>query len=107
MTSTVSRYAKAAQALPMAWLTQFEFPAKALVEQSFVDAITDLHASDNYGDNLVRSALEAIVSGIDPRGTFKAQAIQAAAQPHDRLSCSIGDRLERRCVCETDVLPLP
>jgi hypothetical protein len=42
---------------------------------------------DSYEDNLVRSALQAIVDGPDPRGgTFKAQAIYAAAQLHDRVA---------------------
>ena len=87
MTSDLTQYAKAAQHLPMAWLTQSEFPAKDLVRQSFEDAIAELPAPQGYDDNLVRSALDAVVAGPDPRsGAFKAQAIYAAAQLHDRVT---------------------
>lgn len=86
MTSTLTQYAKAAQHLPMAWLTQSEFPHKDIVKGSFVDAVADLPEPRTYDDNLVHSALKAIVSGPDPRGgSFKAQAIQAAARLHDRV----------------------
>jgi hypothetical protein len=84
--TTLTQYAKAAQHLRMSWLTQSEFPAKALVKDSFRDAIAELPASTGYQDNLVRSALQSIVDGPDPRGgPFKAQAIYAAAQLHDRV----------------------
>lgn len=87
MTSDLTQYAKAAQALPMAWLTQAEFPATPLVKSSFQDALDELPTAGGYQDNLVRSALQAIVDGVDPRGgTFQAQAIHAAAQLHDRLT---------------------
>jgi hypothetical protein len=87
MTSDLTQYAKAAQHLPMAWLTQSEFPAKDLVKQSFEDAIAELPAPQGYEDNQVRSALDAVVAGPDPRGgAFKAQAIYAAAQLHDRVT---------------------
>jgi hypothetical protein len=83
----LTRYAKAAQHLPMAWLTQSEFPAKDLVVSSFEDAIRELPTPTGYDDNLVRSALEAMVAGPDPRsGSFQAQAIQAAAKLHDRVT---------------------
>lgn len=87
MTSDLARYAKAAQHLPMTWLTQSEFPAKDLVKSSFREALGELPASNLYQDSLVRSALEAVVNGTDPRGgTFKAQAIHAAAKLHDRVT---------------------
>lgn len=87
MTSTLTSYAKAAQHLPMAWLTQSEFPAKDLVISSFQDALAELPTPAGYDDNVVRSALEFIVAGPDPRsGTFKAQAIYAAAQLHDQVT---------------------
>lgn len=87
MTSTLVSYAKAAQHIPMAWLTLPEFPAKALVESSFRDALAELPAPEGYEDNLVRSALEAVIAGPDPRGgRFQAQAIQAAAKLHDRVA---------------------
>lgn len=87
MTNALTQYAKAAQHLNMAWLTQAEFPAKTLVKSSFKDALDELPELDGYQDNLVRSALQSIVDGTDPRGgTFKAQAIYAAAQLHDRVA---------------------
>lgn len=87
MTNTLTQYAKAAQALPMAWLTQAEFPAKPLVKSSFQDALDELPEAGGYQDNLVRSALQTVVDGVDPRGgTFQAQAIHAAAQLHDRVT---------------------
>lgn len=87
MTKHLTRHAKAAQHLPMAWLAQGQFPAKSLVEEAFLNALDELPESDNYQDNLVRSALSTIVTGPDPRGgTFKAQAIYAAAQLHDRVT---------------------
>jgi hypothetical protein len=71
----------------MAWLTQSEFPAKAIVEDSFQDAINELPAADSYEESLVRAALQTIVDGPDPRGgSFQAQAINAAAQLHDRVT---------------------
>lgn len=87
MTSTLTSYAKAAQHLPMAWLTQSEFPAKDLVISSFQDALAELPTPAGYDDNVVRSALEFIVAGPDPRsGTFRAQAIHAAARLHDQVT---------------------
>lgn len=86
MTSTLAAYAKAAKELPMAWLTQSEFPAKDLVESSFQDALAELPAPEGYEDSLVRSALESVIAGPDPRGgKFQSQAIQAAAKLHDRV----------------------
>lgn len=86
MTNRLAQYAKAAQTLPMAWLTQAEFPSKTLVKNSFRDALAKLPEAEAYEDNLVRSALKAVVDGVDPRGgTFKAQAIHAAARLHDRV----------------------
>lgn len=71
----------------MAWLAQADFPARTIVRNSFKDALEELPAPDGYDDSVLRSALEVIVSGPDPRGgTFKAQAIQAAAQLHDSLA---------------------
>lgn len=74
----------------MAWLTQSEFPAKDLVKQSFEDAIAELPEMRNGEDSLahlVRFALEGVAKGPDPRGgAFKAQAIYAAAQLHDRVT---------------------
>ncbi|HEX9227344.1 MAG TPA: hypothetical protein VF885_11930 [Arthrobacter sp.] len=87
MTSTLTHYAKAAQHLRMAWLTQSEFPAQAIVEDAFRDAIDELPGSTTYEDTLVRSALQTIVDGVDPRGgSYRAQAIYAAAQLHDRVA---------------------
>lgn len=87
MTSTLTHYAKAAQHLPMAWLTQTESPAKDLVIDSFRDALDELPTATGYEDSLVRSAVEAIVAGPDPRsGSFRRQAIQAAAKLHDRVT---------------------
>lgn len=84
--TTLTAYAKAAQHLPMAWLTQSLFPAKDLVESSFRDALAELPAPEGYEDNLVRSAMETVIAGPDPRGgKFQAQAIQAAAKLHDRV----------------------
>ena len=87
MTSTLTQYANAAQVLPMSWLTQAEFPARRLVKDSFQAALDELPAPAGYQDNLVRSALQTIVDGTDPRGgLFEQQAIYAAAQLHDRLT---------------------
>lgn len=85
MTSLTS-YAKAAQVLPMAWLTQAEFPGRSSVKNAFRIAIAELPEADTYEDNVVRSALQAIVDGPDPRGgKFDKQAIYAAGQLHDRV----------------------
>jgi hypothetical protein len=79
MTTKITSYARAAQHLPMAWLAQADFPARTIVKESFKDALRELPAPDGYDDSVLRSALEIIVSGPDPRGgTFKAQAVQAA-----------------------------
>lgn len=87
MTSNLTQYAKAAQHLRMAWLAQSEFPSKTLVQGSFRDAIAELPEPTAYEDSLVRSALQAVIDGTDPRGgTYKAQAIYAAAQLHDRVT---------------------
>lgn len=84
--TTLTSYAKAAQVLPMAWLTQAEFPSKDVVKNAFRVAIAELPEVTAYEDNLVRSALQAIVAGPDPRGGgFEAQAIYAAGQLHDRV----------------------
>lgn len=85
--TTLTQYAKAAQILPMAWLAQAEFPAKTTVRQAFRVAIAELPEATTYEDNLVRAALQTIVDGVDTRGgTFKAQAIYAAGQLHDRVT---------------------
>ncbi|MET4144101.1 hypothetical protein [Arthrobacter sp. UYCo732] len=85
--SALTRYAKSAQILPMAWLTQSEFPAKGLVKNAFQVAISELPEASTYEDNVVRSALQTIVDGVDPRGgSFKAQAMHAAGQLHDRVT---------------------
>jgi hypothetical protein len=90
MTTTLIQYAKAAQHLPMAWLTQAEFPARSLVKDSFREALEELPESDSYQDGLVRSALQSIVDGVDPRGgSFQAQAVYAAAQLHDRVAALV------------------
>ncbi|HEX9088662.1 MAG TPA: hypothetical protein VF867_14170 [Arthrobacter sp.] len=87
MTSKLTQYAKAAQHLRMSWLTQSEFPAKELVKEAFRDAIAELPEATTYEDNLVRAALQALLDGTDPRGgTFKAQAIYAAAHLHDQVT---------------------
>jgi len=71
MNSKLASYAKAAQHLRMAWLTQSEFPARPLVKVSFLDALSELPEATTYEDGLVRSSLQAIVDGPDPRsGTF-------------------------------------
>ncbi|WP_139187305.1 hypothetical protein [Pseudarthrobacter chlorophenolicus] len=83
---TLTQYAKAAQVLPMAWLAQSEFPSKTVVQNAFRIAIAELPESSTYEDNVVRSALQAVVAGPDPRGgRFEAQAIYAAGQLHDRV----------------------
>jgi hypothetical protein len=96
----LTRYAKAAQHLPMAWLTQSEFPAKDLVKQSFEDAIAELpemRSGDDSLAHLVRFALEAVAKGPDPRGgAFKAQAIYAAAQLHDRITALVLEPKENK-----------
>lgn len=70
----------------MAWLTQSEFPSKTVVQNAFRIAIAELPEVNSYEDNTVRSALQAVVNGPDPRGgTFKAQAVYAAGQLHDRV----------------------
>lgn len=93
MTSHLTHYAKAAQHLPMAWLTQTEFPAKAIVKEAFQSAIRELPDVADGNDSqahLVRFALESVVNGVDPRGgAFKAQAIYAAAQLHDRVTALV------------------
>jgi hypothetical protein len=71
---TLTQYAKAAQILPMAWLTQAEFPAKTTVKQAFCVAIAELPEAATYEDRVIRG------------GTYKAQAIYAAAQLHDRVT---------------------
>jgi hypothetical protein len=84
---TLTQYAKAAQILPMAWLTQAEFPAKTTVKQAFRVAIAELPEATTYEDRVIRAALQTIVDGVDTRGGgFKAQAIYAAAQLHDRVT---------------------
>lgn len=86
MTRDLTGYAKAAQHLPMAWLTQSEFPARDLVEQSFRDAIQELPTPAEGDDNRMRSALYRILASPDPRGgSFKAQAIRAAGLLHDQV----------------------
>lgn len=83
---TLTQYAKAAQVLPIAWLTQSEFPSKTVVKNAFRIAIAELPDANTYEDNLVRPALQAIADGPDPRsGAFKAQALSAAGQLHDRV----------------------
>lgn len=87
MTTNLIQYAKAAQALPMSWLTQAEFPAKPLVKSSFQAALDELPPSTGYADDMVRHALKAVVAGTDPRGgSFQAQATHAAAQLYDRMT---------------------
>lgn len=93
--STLTQYARAAQAIPMAWLTQAEFPGRQPVRDSFRAALEELPAPSTYADSVVRSALETIVSGPDPRGgAFKAQAIHAAAQLLDRLAVLVIEAAE-------------
>lgn len=106
MTSKLTQYAKAAQHLRMAWLTQSEFPVKAIVKNSFRDAIAELPEATTYEDNLVRSALQAVVDGTDPRGgSYKAQAIYAAAQLHDRVaSLALEPKVKKPKVCEGSVI---
>ena len=87
MTSKLTQYAKAAQHLRMAWLTQSEFPATAIVIDAFRDAIAELPEATTSEESLVRSALQTIADGSDSRaGSFKAQSIYAAAQLHDRVA---------------------
>ena len=87
MTSKLTQYAKAAQHLRMAWLTQSAFPATAIVIDAFRDAIAELPEATTSEESLVRSALQTIADGSDPRaGSFKAQSIYAAAQLHDRVA---------------------
>lgn len=106
MTSKLTQYAKAAQHLRMAWLTQSEFPAKDLVEESFQDAVDELPEADSYEDNLVRASLRAIIDGPDPRGgTYKARAISAAAQLHDRVTAlALEPKVKKPKVREGSVL---
>lgn len=79
--------AKAAQELPMAWLAQADFPAKAIVKESFRSAeqtLPDWTAGEPYELKVIRGVLAGISGGTDPRsGTFKVQAVRASAQLHD------------------------
>jgi hypothetical protein len=86
--TTLTQYAKAAQHLPMIWLTQTTFPATSLVTRAFRDAVDELPAPDTNPDALLRAILENVASGgSDPRdGTFQEQATRAAAQLHDRVA---------------------
>jgi hypothetical protein len=75
--------AAAANELPLPWLVQSEFPGKKAVTDSFRDALAKLPEADSYEALMVRHALQAIVDGPDPRsGSFKDQAVRAAAQLH-------------------------
>lgn len=86
MNNALTQYAKAAQVLPMAWLAQAEFPSKDVVKKAFRIAVSELPEATAYEDNVVRSALQAIADGPDPRGgRFEKQAIYAAGQLHDRV----------------------
>lgn len=70
----------------MAWLTQSEFPSKTVVQNAFRIALAELPEANTYEDNVVRSALQAVIDGPDPRaGAFKAQALYSAGQLHDRV----------------------
>lgn len=109
MTNDLTQYAKAAQHLPMAWLTQSEFPAKALVKEAFQSAIKELpemRSGDDSLAHLVRFALESVVCGVDPRGgAFKAQAIYAAAQLHDRVTAlALGPKEKKAKVRKGSIL---
>lgn len=79
--------AKAAQELPMAWLAQVDFPAKDIVKESFRTAEQTLPGwtpGEPYEIKVLRGLLAGIAGGTDPRsGSFKAQAVRAAAQLHD------------------------
>ncbi|MBG0739049.1 hypothetical protein IV500_06495 [Paeniglutamicibacter antarcticus] len=76
--------AAAARELPMPWLTQAGFPGKKIVKDSFRDALAKFPETDAYDAITVRHALQTIIQGPDPRGgSFKAQAIHAAAQLHE------------------------
>lgn len=79
--------AKAARELPMAWLAQAEFPAKAIVQESFrttEQLLPGWKPGEPYELKVIRGAMAGIAGGTDPRsGTFKAQAVRAAAQLHD------------------------
>jgi hypothetical protein len=79
--------AKAANTVRMSWLAQADFPAKPIVKESFRSAeqtLPDWTAGEPYELKVIRGVLAGISGGTDPRsGTFKAQAIQAAAQLHD------------------------
>ena len=71
----------------MAWLAQADFPAASIVKDSFRTAEQMLPGWDPgepYELKVIRGALAGIAGGTDPRsGTFKAQAVRAAAQLHD------------------------
>lgn len=79
--------ATAAQTLPMAWLAQADFPAKDSVKNSFRDAeqiLPGWNTGEPYELQVIRGTLAGIVGDTDPRsGTFRAQAVRAAAQLHD------------------------
>src|SRR5687768_11586874 len=101
MTTKITSYAKAAQHLPMPWLAPTDFPARNIVKESFKDAIGELLASDSYDDNLVRSALEAIGSGTDPRGA-PSKPRPSRPQP----SCTTVSPHWRWLTCRTDMAPV-
>jgi hypothetical protein len=86
--------ASAAHELPMPWLVQADFPGKKTVTDSFRDALAKFPGSESYDALMVRHALQAIVDGPDPRsGSFKTQAIRAAAQLHDLALKELTTRL--------------
>lgn len=79
--------AAAAREVPMPWLVQSEFPAKAAVKEAFRRAEELLPAwapgqSSEYQD--VVAKVLSIGHGTDPRGgPFRSQAIQASALLHE------------------------
>ncbi|MCU6479007.1 hypothetical protein [Arthrobacter sp. A2-55] len=80
--------ARAAQEVPMAWLTQSRFPGRKPVVSAFRTAIELLPApasTEHFALRQLRHDLQDIVDGPDPRGgTFKAQAIHVAGKLHDQ-----------------------
>lgn len=92
--------AAAARELPMPWLVQSDFPAKKAVTDSFRNALAKLPEQQSYDSVMTRHALQSIIGGPDPRsGSFKDQAVRAAAQLHDlalkELTAQLADSSDR------------
>lgn len=105
MLSTALVTAHAAVCLPMAWLTQSQFPPKKAVIESFKNAVSFLKNTEDPDAVSVRMSLETIIAGTDPRGgTFAKQALAAAGKLHDfnaRLTVQALDAAENNAQPKT------